>query len=312
MILLGKSSVVVGTRGSLLAVSQTQWTVNELKKAYDDLDFSTREIVTRGDRILDVALNKIGGKGLFTKEIETALLEGEIDLAVHSLKDLPTELPEGLDIGAITRRVDARDALISVNGSGLSDLAEGARIGTSSLRRGAQLLHHRRDFVIEPIRGNLDTRLKKLEREELDAVVVAAAGLIRLGWEDRITEYLPPEVCVPAVGQGALAIEVRADDPEIKKLVVAINDSDTAACVAAERTVLGMLGGGCQVPIGAYATIADGVLHLQAIVAAVDGKVVIRHSVTGNPDDAEELGKAAANALFEQGARSILKEITAQ
>ncbi len=309
---MGKSSVVVGTRGSLLAVSQTQWTANELKKAYDDLDFATREIVTRGDRILDVALNKIGGKGLFTKEIETALLEGEIDLAVHSLKDLPTELPEGLEIGAITRRVDARDALISVGERCLSDLPEGARIGTSSLRRGAQLLNHRRDFVIEPIRGNLDTRLRKLEIDELDAIVVAAAGLIRLGWEDRITEYLPPEVCVPAVGQGALAIEVRADDPEIKKLVVAINDRDTAACVAAERTVLGMLGGGCQVPIGAYATIADGVLHLQAIVAAVDGKVVIRHSVTGNPDDAEELGKAAANALFEQGARSILKEITAQ
>lgn len=306
--------IKVGTRQSALAMTQSGQTLDALKRLAEDaglpLEFEVVPIVTRGDRILDVTLSKVGGKGLFVKEIEEALLGGEIDIAIHSMKDMPFELPEGLVIGCVPPREDPRDALVNLTSSTLSDLPPGARIGTSSLRRSAQLQSRRPDFRIESLRGNIDTRLRKLESEGLDAIVLAAAGLKRMGWNDRITAYIEPEDCLPAVGQGALAIECRASDDEVLALLAMLNDTAAERAVAAERTFLGLLNGGCQVPIGAYATAAsaasDAVVSMTGMVAAADGRLVLKASASGS--DPAEVGRRVAEELLGKGADALLAE----
>jgi hydroxymethylbilane synthase len=305
-------TIVVGSRQSALAMTQTRQTIAELERlcAVHGLQyaFEIKPIVTRGDRILDVTLSKVGGKGLFVKEIEQALLDGAIDLAVHSMKDVPHELPAGLVIGAVPRREDPRDCLISRSATRIADLPAGGKVGTSSLRRAAQLKALRADLHIEPVRGNIDTRLRKLETEGFDAIVLAAAGLHRMGWRDRIAAYLPVDDMVPAVGQGALAVECRADDGPVRELLAMINDETTARAVAAERRLLGVLNGGCQVPIGAYAEAEEGKerLTLTGLVASPTGETVLRATASGT--DAERLGEAVARELLDRGADRILAE----
>jgi hydroxymethylbilane synthase len=307
-------NIIVGSRQSMLALTQTNQTIQLLRDlcAREELayTFEVKPIITRGDRILDVTLSKVGGKGLFVKEIEEALLNQGIDLAIHSMKDMPFELPEGLTIGAVPKREDPRDCLISNEGLGLLDLPIGARVGTSSLRRSAQLQAYRPDLLIESIRGNIDTRLRKLTEEGFDAILLAAAGLHRMGWKDRITEYLSPDVCLPAVGQGALAIECRSDDAEVLSLLRRLNDLATERTVAAERRLLGLLNGGCQVPIGAYAQLEsdapDGSLLLTGMVASPDGNRILRETAAG--DDSQLVGSVVAQALLRRGADSILAE----
>ena len=303
--------VRVGSRESALAIRQTEWVVARLRQAYPDTPFEVVGIKTKGDKILDVSLAKIGGKGLFTKEIETALLDGRIDLAVHSLKDVPTVLPEGLAILAVTEREDPRDVLASLRGHTLATLPRSARVGTSSLRRAAQLKHYRPDLIIVPVRGNLATRLKKMEEGGLDGLVLAAAGLFRLGWADRVSEYLPEAVCLPAVGQGALAIEGRADDPVTAGLVRFLLDPATATAVAAERSFLRKLGGGCQVPIGALARALDGRVHIAGVVADLEGVEVVRGEKEGPAEKAEAIGAELAAELLTNGARGILARVEA-
>lgn len=310
-------NIIVGSRQSALALTQTNQTIGLLKeicvKEGLDYTFEVKPIVTRGDRILDVTLSKVGGKGLFVKEIEEALLGGEIDMAIHSMKDMPFELPEGLVIGAVPEREDPRDCIVSRDGKPLADLPQGARIGTSSLRRAAQLQAHRPDFRIESIRGNIDTRLRKLTDENFDAILLAAAGLHRMGWKDRVTEYLPPEVCLPAVGQGALAVECRGADAELLGLLDRLNDPATARAVAAERKLLGLLNGGCQVPIGAYASLRTGdkppEVELRGVVASPDGSRLLKERFAGS--DPEAVGTAVAEALLRRGADDILAETRA-
>jgi len=310
--------IVVGTRQSALALTQTGQVIDQLKRISEEnglnYSFEIRKIVTKGDRILDVTLSKVGGKGLFVKEIEQALIDGEIDLAVHSMKDMPYQLPEGLMNGAIPKRVDARDCLVMLSGSSLADLPEGARVGTSSLRRACQLQAARPDLKLESIRGNIDSRIRKLETEGLDAVVLASAGLKRMGWEDRVSAYIPEDVCVPAVGQGALGIECRENDEGVRHLLKLLNDDDTELAVRAERSFLGTLNGGCQVPIGAHAVLVAGeqgggepLLELTGIVGSPDGKVLLKEQRRGTHP--EQLGREVAEQLIERGADRILAEI---
>jgi hydroxymethylbilane synthase len=292
---------VIASRGSQLALWQANWVQAQLKALGHE---SRIEIIkTTGDKITDVPLAKVGTKGLFTKEIEEALLDGRADLAVHSLKDLPTELPEGLTLAAIPSREDPRDALV---GKKLADLPRGAKVGTSSLRRSAQLRSLRPDLQIESVRGNVDTRLRKLDEGQYDTILLAAAGLKRLGWANRIAEILGPDQMCPAVGQGALAIETR---PESEAFFAcgALDDSATHWAVVAERAVLGALGGGCQVPIGAYARVERGRLRLMGLVAAPDGSEIIRAQSEGAMGDALKLGQAMGTDLLERGARRILE-----
>jgi hydroxymethylbilane synthase len=310
--------IIVGSRQSALALTQTGHVVEWLRAASRELgipcEFEVRKIVTKGDRILDVTLSKVGGKGLFVKEIEQALLSGEIDMAVHSMKDMPSELPEGLVIGAVPKREDPRDCLVTRSGQGLNGLPQGAKVGTSSLRRACQLKAARPDIRVEVVRGNIDSRLKKLEAEGLDAVVLASAGLRRMGWEDKISEYLVPEVCLPAVGQGALAIECRSGDSFMLELLAYISHPATASATAAERSFLHTLQGGCQVPIGAYASaeLAPGEtgrfqLTLTGMVGAPDGSEVIKETMSGHEPVA--LGKELAERLISRGASRILAEV---
>ncbi|HRA98594.1 MAG TPA: hydroxymethylbilane synthase, partial [Nitrospira sp.] len=252
---MNRTTLILGTRGSKLAVHQSQWVQARLQELAPGLTISLQRIQTSGDKILDVPLAKIGGKGLFVKEIEDALLSKEIDLAVHSMKDVPTALPDGLDILCVPPREDPRDALITRDGSRLDQLKPGARIGTSSLRRQAQLLHYRPDFTIEMLRGNLDTRLRKLREGQFDAIVLAAAGLRRLGWDAEITEYLPVQLSLPAIAQGALGIEARSDDSFVRELLSRFEHRQTRITVTAERALLHRLEGGCQVPIAAHAAL---------------------------------------------------------
>ena len=293
--------LVIGSRGSQLAHWQAKWIGERLAERGQ----KTRiEIIrTTGDKITDVPLAKVGTKGLFTKEIEEALLDGRIDLAVHSLKDLPTEILAGLSIAAIPPREDARDALV---GARLRELPAGAKLGTSSLRRAAQLRVVRPDLVIESVRGNLDTRVRKLDEGQYRAIVLAAAGLKRLGWADRIAEILQPEVMCPAVGQGALAIETRTEGAA-HEICAALDHGATRAAVTAERAVLASLGGGCQVPIGAYAEVSGGALRLMGVVIAPDGTLMVRKSDSGAVADAEEIGRRVGAALLAEGAREILE-----
>ncbi len=306
---MSRSTLVLGTRGSKLAVHQSQWVQARLQELAPGLTISLKRIQTSGDKILDVPLAKIGGKGLFVKEIEDALLSKEIDLAVHSMKDVPTALPEGLDILCVPPREDPRDALITRDGCPLDQLRPGARIGTSSLRRQAQLLHHRPDFVIEMLRGNLDTRLRKLREGQFDAIVLAAAGLRRLGWDAEITEYLPVHLSLPAIAQGALGIEARRDDTVVRELLSRFEDPPTRITVTAERALLHRLEGGCQVPIAAHAVLDGDIMTLEGLVASVDGRRMIRHQIQGRATEARQLGTRLAERLLAEGGDVILKEI---
>lgn len=299
--------IVVASRRSELALTQTRWVIAQLKQIRPDTDFVIKEFVTKGDRILDVTLSKVGGKGLFVKEIEQALLDGEADFAVHSMKDMPAILPEGLTIGAIPRREDARDVLISKNGASIEELPEGAIIGTSSLRRQAQLLHYRPDLQIETLRGNIDTRLRKLDSGNYDAIILAAAGLIRMGWSSRVNQYLTEDICLPAVGQGALAIECRADDTEMLELIRQLHHHETALVTMAERAFLHRLEGGCQVPIAAYAEVDGSRIRLTGLVATPDGSRVVKDFVTGTHPKA--LGEELAERLIAKGAGEILANV---
>lgn len=304
-----KQRVVIGTRGSKLALWQAEYIASRLKRHYPELTVEIQHIVTSGDKILDVPLAKIGGKGLFTKELELAMLNGEIDLAVHSLKDVPTELPTGLCLTAVTARQDPGDALVSLNYSSIDALPHQAKVGTSSLRRTAQLLNYRPDLEIESVRGNLDTRLKKLDEGKFDAVILAAAGLKRLGWEDRIRQILPEEVCLPAVGQGALAIETRENDREIRDLLAFLQDEATEIAVTAERAFLAKVGGGCQVPVGVKGSLTPQGLFLEAVIASLDGKTIIRQTRQGTKQSALELGRELAEEMLAVGGREILEAI---
>ncbi|MEC5422028.1 hydroxymethylbilane synthase [Virgibacillus sp. C22-A2] len=300
--------ITIGSRKSNLAVTQTDWVIDQLKKAGIKNDFEVKKIVTKGDRILDVTLSKVGGKGLFVKEIEQAMYDKEIDLAVHSMKDMPSTMPEGLVITSIPVREDHRDAFISKNNISLKDLPEGAIVGTSSLRRSAQVLAERPDVTIKWIRGNIETRIRKLNEEDYDAIILAVSGLKRVGLsEELITEYLESDVCVPAVGQGALAIECREDDYELREILAQINDSDTTKTVTAERTFLHLLEGGCQVPIGGYAYLEGDEIVLTALVGTPDGKTILKEVARGL--DPETVGREAANALISQGAKEIVDKV---
>lgn len=301
--------LVIGTRGSKLALWQAEWVQARLRQLEPGLSVSLKRIKTTGDKILDTPLATIGGKGLFIKEIEDALLHGEIDLAVHSMKDVPTYLPEGLEILAIPEREDPRDVLISRGGVPLSRLEAGARIGTSSLRRQAQLLHVRPDLDIRILRGNVDTRLRKLDAGEYDGIILAAAGLRRLGWSDRVTEVLPAEVCLPAIGQGAIGLEARADDRFVRDVTTRLDHRPTRMAVTAERALLERLEGGCQVPIAAHATISGETLTMSALVAGVNGRRLVRDSIQGSVSEAQRLGVRLAERLLERGAAEILREI---
>ena len=298
------SMVTIGSRGSQLALWQARW----IQTRIQGFGIETRlEIIhTTGDKITDVALSKVGTKGLFTKEIEEALLSGTIDLAVHSLKDMPTDLPDGLTLSAIPEREDPRDAMV---GRSLNSLALKARVGTSSLRRAAQLRAKRSDLEIENIRGNLDTRLRKLDEGQYDAIVLASAGLRRLGWENRITELLDPDVMCPAVGQGALAVETRSDGGAAEEIAKRLEHRESRIAVTAERAVLRALGGGCQVPIGAYATVDADAVHLRAIIVSPDGTEIIRKQASGPVSEAATIGRALGEELLAQGGRQILEAV---
>src|SRR5213594_3085061 len=304
-----RSSLVVGTRGSRLAVQQAEWVQARLRELAPALTVTLQRIKTSGDMIVDVPLAAIGGKGLFVKEIEEALLRGEIDLAVHSMKDVPTILPDGLDILCVPAREDPRDVLISREAVPLDQLPRGSRVGTSSLRRQAQLLHHRPDLTVQLLRGNLDTRLRKLRNGEYDAIVLAAAGLRRMGWANEVTEYLPPEVSLPAIGQGALGLEGRRDDGFVRDLVAPLEHPPTRTAVTAERALLERLEGGCQVPIAAHASITNGIVTLSALIAGLDGRRLVRDSLQGPMHDAHRLGVRLAERLLAHGGDEILKEI---
>ncbi|AXI09603.1 hydroxymethylbilane synthase [Oceanobacillus sp. 143] len=303
--------IIVGSRQSNLALTQTNWVIDQLKQAGVENEFEVKKIVTKGDRILDVTLSKVGGKGLFVKEIEQAMYDKTIDFAVHSMKDMPSELPEGLVISSIPVREDHRDAYIAKDNRLFKDLPAGAIIGTSSLRRAAQLLAERPDINIKWIRGNIETRIRKLNEEDYDAIILAVSGLKRVGLsEELITEYLDPVLVVPAVGQGALAIECREDDTEMRSILAKINDDWTTKTVTAERTFLRLLEGGCQVPIGGYAYLEEDEIVLTALVGTPDGKKILKEVVRGT--DAETIGKEAATKLIDQGAKQIVEEVKAE
>ena len=302
----------LGTRGSPLALCQAGLVSEGLSRRWPGLQVTTIPIKTSGDKFLDAVLSQVGGKGLFVKEIEEALLDGRIDLAVHSLKALPAELAPGLREGAVMRREDPLDALIAKNGCRFTDLPRGARIGTSSLRRQVQFLHCRPDLQILPLRGNVQTRLKKLETLDLDAVVLAAAGLIRLGLQDRITERLQPDLCLPAIGQGALVIEIREDDQRTAEFVETLNHRETRQTTMAERAFLRRLGGSCVTPIAAFGQIEGEALVLTGMVAGLDGKRLLRQAIRGEAGAPEQVGQALAEALLAAGAGEILREIDTQ
>ena len=298
----------IGTRASQLALWQANWVKSELEKRYPGMAVGLVKIKTTGDKILDVPLAQVGGKGLFVKEIEEAMLRGEIDIAVHSMKDVPTEFPEGLGLVCITEREDPRDAVIS-RGVAFADLPPGAKIGTSALRRQAQLLKVRPDLKMIVIRGNVETRIRKLTDENLDAVILAAAGLKRLGFTDAVTEYLPVELSLPAIGQGALGLECRLDDAAVRETIDFFNHPDTAHAVRAERALLWRCEGGCQVPIAAHGQVSGDTLTLTGFIASVDGTRSVKESITGPVTDCEKLGITLAEKLLADGGHEILAEV---
>jgi len=303
------TTIKIGTRGSALALVQANWVKDKLSKQFPDLTIELEIIQTKGDKILDVPLANVGGKGLFVKEIEEAVLDGRAHLAVHSIKDVPAEFPEGLGIVAVAKREDFRDVLVSRDGLRLDELPSGARIGTSSLRRRAQLLNRRPDLKIESIRGNVETRLSKIVTENLDGVILAAAGLNRLGLAHKITQHLEPGVMLPAIGQGALGLETRMDDKAVLDIISFLDHRDTAVCVKAERAFLERLEGGCQVPIAALGVLKKDRLQLTGLVADPDGRKCLRDRLEAEPEEAEELGKSLAEELLDRGADKILSSI---
>ncbi|MDF1536015.1 MAG: hydroxymethylbilane synthase [bacterium] len=303
------NTIRIGTRGSQLALWQANWVKEQLIRHHPNLDVQIRTIKTTGDKILDVPLAKVGGKGLFVKEIEEALLDKSVDLAVHSMKDVPTELPEGLGIVAVSRREDPRDAVLGSADTPILELPEGAKIGTSSLRRQAQLLAARPDFVIQPLRGNINTRLRKLKEGMYDAIILAMAGVSRLGWENEVTEVIDPDIMLPAIGQGALGIEARLADKTTLDRIAFFNDDATSSCVTAERAFLHRLEGGCQVPIAAHAVREGDKVALTGLVASVDGRRIIRDTDRGPAADAAKLGSSLAGRILEAGGREILEEV---
>ena len=304
-----RKHIKLGTRGSLLATTQSTWVKNQIESQHPQTTVELVKIVTKGDKILDVPLAKVGGKGLFVKEIEEALLRKDVDLAVHSMKDVPSELPDELHLGIIPLRENPFDAFISNTCSSLNELPQGAKVGTSSLRRRAQLAAIRPDLNIEDLRGNLDTRLRKLDEGQFQAIILAAAGLNRLDMSSRATGYFSAKEMLPAVGQGALGIELRKDDNELLDALSFLNDATTAIAVAAERGFLYRLEGGCQVPIGAFAEVLNGEVELTGLVASIDGKVVLKESMKGPSNEARQLGTQLANKLLDMGAREILAEV---
>ncbi len=303
-----KNKFVIGSRGSELALWQTNHVKAALEKHFPAINLEVKIIKTTGDKLLDVALAKIGDKGLFTKQIETALLNGEIDLAVHSLKDLQTTQPEGLCIGAVSKREKPNDVLISRKYSSIDELPKNAKVATGSLRRKSQILHYRNDLEIFEIRGNVPTRLEKFAESDLDAMILAYAGVHRLELDEHIAEIIPFNIMLPAVGQGAMAIEIREDDTELKKFLKILNDEKTHICITAERAFLRTLEGGCQVPIGANAVIEDDTIQLEGMVGNLNGNVNLREKISGAKSQAANLGIKLAQSLIEKGANEILEQ----
>ncbi len=305
-----KKTIVIGTRGSKLALWQANWAKQTLLSQHSDIEVRLEIIKTKGDKILDVPLAKVGGKGLFVKEIEQALLDDKIDLAIHSMKDMPAEIPEGLKIGAIPEREDPTDVLISKTGKTLEELPLNAVVGTSSLRRGSQIKALRPDITIEPLRGNIDTRLKRAKAGDFDAIVLAASGVKRLGMDENITQYLPTTTLLPAVGQGALCIEIRKNDPDIESIIAPLNHNETEATVTCERAFLHHLEGSCQIPVAAYAELSGNTLTLTGLVADLDGSTVLKEVHSGSKESSREIGIKLADSLIHQGAGDILKQLT--
>ncbi len=302
-----KQKITIGTRGSALALWQANWVKSELEREYPGIEVSLTVIKTKGDKILDVPLAKVGGKGLFVKEIEDALLAKDIDLAVHSMKDVPTELPDGLQVAIIPPREDPRDAFFSHSGKSLKEMPEGAVIGTSSLRRKSQLLNAFPHLTTKDLRGNVDTRLKKLARKEYDGIILAYAGVKRLGWADQVTELIDPLISLPAIAQGALGIETRINDDFNNQRLAFFHDQKSALAVRAERALLKTLEGGCQVPIAAHATVDENNrISLTGLVAALDGRKIIKEMACG--EEPENLGDGLARTLLQHGADELLKE----
>jgi len=303
--------VRIGTRGSMLAKWQAEFVRKKILEA-TGVDAEIVVIKTTGDKLQTASFAQIGGKGVFIKELEEALLSEEIDLAVHSVKDIPTEVPSRLCFPVICRREDIRDCLFAAKGESLFSLRKGARIGTSSLRRRSQVLHVRPDLDVRDLRGNVDTRLRKVESGEYDAILLAKAGLDRLGWSNRISEVLSPEVCMPAVGQGALGVQGRLKDHDLADALAPLDDFETRQCIVAERALLAALEGGCQVPLGAWARFERGELAIDSVVCSPDGAQHVRQRLTGPPDQARELGQRVAQMLIGSGAREILEEVYRQ
>ena len=304
-----RKEIKIGTRASLLAVTQSTMIKELIKRQHPGISIEMVKITTTGDKILDVPLAKVGGKGLFVKELEDALLDGRADLAVHSMKDVPTELPDGLHLGVVTERENPRDAFVSNTYASVLDLPQGATVGTSSLRRKSQLACLRPDLMIEDLRGNVDTRLRKLDEGQYDAIILASAGLNRLGKADRITSFIEPVQMLPAIGQGALGIELRVDDAELLEGISFLNHRATATAVTAERAFLKRLEGGCQVPIGAFGTTEGGNVTLTGLIASVDGRQILKEEATAPAASAAELGTMLAEKLLERGGRKILDEV---
>lgn len=304
-----KKIIKVGSRDSQLALWQTKYAIEELKKVFTDYDFEIVSMKTKGDKILDVSLSKIGDKGLFTNELEAMMLSGEVDMAVHSLKDMPTSLPDGLSLSCFLTRYDHRDALLTKHPGGIMDLPEGAIVGTSSLRRRSQLLAIRPDLQVKDLRGNVNTRLRKYHEEDFDAVILAVAGLERLDFHDEISQHLDDSFFVPAVGQGALVIEARSDREDLNEKFALVNDDNTTKCVFAERQFMCALDGGCQVPMGAYAQINEDEISIHGFVGAVDGSVMLKETITDSVNNYAEIGDKLAKKLLEKGAKNILDTI---
>ncbi|MES9815214.1 MAG: hydroxymethylbilane synthase [Candidatus Thiodiazotropha sp.] len=302
-------TITIATRKSPLAMWQAEHVAAELKRVHPDIRVELMGMTTQGDKILDTPLAKIGGKGLFIKELEQGLISGEADIAVHSMKDVPVELPPGLHLPVIMQREDPRDAFVSNRYQSIDQLPQGACVGTSSLRRQCQLAEVRPDLVINSLRGNVNTRLRKLDDGEYDAIILAAAGLKRLGFEDRITALIGPEQSLPAIGQGAVGIECRVDDPRINDLIAPLHHAETAYCVGAERAMNQRLNGGCQVPIAGYAMLESGNLWLRGLVGEPDGSRIIRGEVEGKTQEARAMGEGLADRLLEWGADEILKAL---
>ena len=304
--------ILIGSRGSDLALWQAKFVKTHLESHFPDRLFEIKIINTTGDQVIDVALSKIGDKGLFTRQIETELLSGAIDLAVHSLKDLQTEQPDGLTIGAVCRREMPNDAFISNTAGSIDQLPRGAKVATGSLRRKSQLLNYRPDLEIVEIRGNVPTRLRKFDESDLDGLILAYAGLHRLGLDERISQVIPFDIMLPAVGQGAVAVEVRDRDDDVRDLTVSLDDTPTRQCITSERAFLRRLEGGCQVPIGAHAALEDGQIHLEGMVGSLDGTVVYREKISGPSAEAESLGTRLAESLIAQGAANLLDATRAE